>query len=218
MESNLPSSFIPKKPLVDTVQSTGHSINFFSLIASIIFITVLLIAGGIFGYGMLTKKAIESKKQQLTKIEADFQTSELAAITRLDNRIESAKMLLRQHQAMSSFYDYLSSVTLRDVQFTNFSYTLRDGKPAVSLTGRAPSFTALALQAAEFTKQSNLAYFANPSFSDFNLDSKGGVTFNVQGTVDLNNYLYSSTLQPVEPAPGNQGGNVPPPAGNGTGQ
>jgi hypothetical protein len=201
MDSNIPTSFIPKKPLMDGAGVPKRSINFFSLIANFIFVIVVILSGAVFGYQYYVQHSIDQVKVDIEAEQANFNDEFIGEVSRLDSRIESSKILLNQHVALSGFFDFLSSVTLHDVRFSSFSYSSKEKGASVVIGGKAPSFTALALQASEMLKKENQPYLSDPVFSDFNLDQSGNVTFSVLGTVDANKFLYRNTIdQALQPA------------------
>ncbi len=220
MDPKFQTSFIPKKPIA---QSAGikapHTTNFFSLITIIIFVTVLAIAGAVWGYKSYLESSNAKLKTQLSASLKQFEPSLIAELSRLDSRIESTKTLLNQHIALSSFFDFLARVTIPSIRFSSFKYTLGAQKVVITMSGQAKSFAAVALQSGEMLKPQNLNYIRNPLFSNLNVDLNGNVLFDFSGSVDLSQISYrtfinnQATLQNTTV----QDTTVAPPAQNTTG-
>ena len=158
--------------------------GFLYLIAVVIFFATLLIAGLVFGYEYYLKTQIENLQAELQTELSKFEPSLVAELTRLDNRIESGKALLVQHVALSSFFEFLSRSTLKNVRFTSFNYSIQDNTIKVTMNGLSKSFASVALQSLEFLKPDYQKYLANQNFTSLNLDEKGNVIFTF--TTDIN--------------------------------
>ncbi|MBA3550906.1 hypothetical protein H0W32_01715 [Patescibacteria group bacterium] len=199
MDPKFQTTFIPKKPLIQTTNNRSpRTINFFTLISLIVFITTAILAAGVWGYQKyLTKNIITLETTLNTELEK-FEPALVADLGRLDTRLKSAKSLLNQHIALSSLFDFLSKVTLPSVRFSSFRYAINGQKITLNMTGQARSFSAVALQASELQQEKNLNYIQNPLFSNLNLDEAGNVKFDFTGTVDSNKILYRNYINNVE--------------------
>jgi hypothetical protein len=189
MDSNVQPSFIPKKTLTQPGQRPKQHVSLFSLIASIIFMTVVLIAIGVFGYKFFLIKSIEHKKEDLQTELNKFQGKQIEDFMRLDNRFTAAQELLNKHFSLSAFFSKLGQTTLKNVRFSTFLFNTEGGNPTVALTGEAVSFTAVALQQREFAKQENSAFYKDGVVTNPNLDKDGNVTFSY--TMGLNPAPFS---------------------------
>lgn len=202
MEGKFQTSFIPKKnvspqlPLGKPVRTT----NFFSLIVTIIFVTVILISIGVFAYNMYldrTHKAIqEDLTAQLDALKA--QNSDIIKLTRMDMRLKSTKALLDQHVALTELFQFLGDHTLSTIRYTGLRYNVIDGKINVILSGEAKSFASLALQSDELLREENRKYTKGFTFSNYNLDPGGNVVFLLTTTIDQDSLLYKDTIATLE--------------------
>jgi hypothetical protein len=196
MDSNVQPSFIPKKPLT---QPTGprphHSVSFFSIIATVVFFTSILIAGGVFGYKYFLNKQLTEKKADLKTSLKSFEPMLINDLGRLDARLLAAKELMDNHFAMTGFFDVLEQATLRNVRFMNFAFTTTAEASTVNMTGEAASFVAVALQADEFQKQDIRKYINNVVITNPNLASNGNVSFSLTGTIELKNLSYGKLMK-----------------------
>lgn len=178
MDPQVPTSFIPKKPLVESRAGTG----LFMLIAVLIFVASLAAAGGAFLYGKYLQSAIADKDSSLKKAEGAFDTSSIKDLERLDIRLTQGRTLIQGHIAPSGVFTFLSASTLERVQFTSMTLDIdADGTAKLGLTGVADSFSSLALQSDQFSAAKVLR---DVVFSGIATDSTGHVTFTVTADVD----------------------------------
>lgn len=197
MENKFQTSFIPKKPLTQGFSRPARTTNFFSLITTVIFVTVLALCGGVWGYQNYLKTQNQKAVEEIQAITAQFQPSLLAELMRLDNRLTTTKTLLANHLAVSTFFDFLGKHTLKNVRFASFSYTVADSRISVAMKGQAVGFAAVALQAQAFNTQEVLQYFKSPTISDFGLDSSGNVSFGFGTFIQPNAMLYRNVVTPL---------------------
>ncbi len=199
MESKFQTSFIPKKTITPISGAGGpiRRTSIFSLIAAIIFIASLVLGLAVFGYQYYLTKHNEELKTELKAELAKFEPALVADLTRLDDRIESTKTILDNHIAFSTFFTFLGNTTLKNsIRFTNFRYETRPGSNEITvrMDGLAQSFSAVALQQAEFNKPENQLFARNPIFTGLTLDEKGFVKFSFSTVVDKEAVLYKDTV------------------------
>ena len=196
METKFQTSFIPKKPINITSSHLGvrRPRSLLSIVAMIIFILTLLAVGGLFGYSKLLVKQNEGLKVLVqNELEANFNPAFVSELTNLNSRIETSEELLPKHVSLSFFLKSLGSLTVKNIQFTDFNYSgSPGGTVTVTMKGRGTSYSAIVSQYSIFTKEKS---FINPSFSDFSLDDKGGVVFNFKTTLSPTAVSYKNTLQ-----------------------
>lgn len=197
MDPQVPTSFIPKKPLVGESRSGGGGIAM--LLAVLIFIASLLSAGGAFAYGAYLDRAIESKKESLKTAEGAFDIRSIQDLERLDVRLEEAEHLIQNHVAPSGLFTFLSSATLERVQFTSLSLEVSaEGAGHITMAGVADSFSSLALQSDQFSVAKVLR---NVIFSGIATDSTGRVIFSVSADVDRSLLSYAQSVGPAPQTP-----------------
>jgi hypothetical protein len=198
MDPQISTSFIPKKPLTGE-RPKGNAFGFVILIAILVFIASGAAAGGVFLYGQLLNGSLESKKQDLTKSQQAYDPGVIEELIRLDARINQAKTLLSKHVAPSSIFTLLAEQTLEDVQFTDFSYELKEeGYAEITMAGKARDFSTVALQSDQFGSNKTLR---DVVFSGIAIEATGGVTFTVKAKIDLPNLLYSKHMNQVVSLP-----------------
>lgn len=197
MDSQFQTSFIPKRPLIDkTPAKPPHARNIGTVIASIILVTVIALAAGVFAYNIYVNKRTDSLKTQLSQVVADLQPNLINNLSRLNDRIVSTNSLLAKHIALSGFFSFLGDTTLVNIRFSSFDYGTNSNSNllTIKMIGQAKSFSDIALQAEKFADPQYAAYIKSPVFSNLGLDKSGNVTFSFSASIDPSTYLYSKTL------------------------
>jgi hypothetical protein len=199
MDPQVQGSFIPKKPL-DTGARRSGGVGLLFLIALLIFIASLVAAGAAFAYQQYLTGQLASKAASLKADESAFDPGAIEDLVRIDGRINNAMTLLTKHAAASGLFSFLATQTLQSVAWNKLDYSLQsDGSAKISLSGTADSFSTVALQSDQFGASKLLK---DVVFSGITVGAKGGVSFDVDATVDPSLILYSNALgQAAAPAP-----------------
>jgi hypothetical protein len=181
MDPRFQTSFIPKKPIVSAPGGGPKSINFFALLATVIFVGSLLLTGGVFFYKSYLEKGLKEDQAKLEAARKDDDPNLIKKVIRLDSRIETSEKLIASHIAVSPFFNYLSTITLRSVRFKDFDFSyLNKDNITVSLAGEAQGYEAVALQSDLLVEQEELS---NVIIGDLALRDNGRVEFSVNATV-----------------------------------
>lgn len=166
------------------------------LVAIIIFILTLSVAGGVFLYKKSLINKIKIIDTNLVKAKNSFDVELIERIKTLNRRIESSKKLLDAHTAVSPVFDLLENETLATIRFDSFTYELKDdGVPSIRLSGQGKYFTSVALQSDIF---GNDKAFKNPIFSDLNPDLIGNIVFKFSANIDPKVVSYKNVFTPKE--------------------
>ena len=203
MEGKLQTSFIPKKPIVETKAHNAPTTNIFAMIAWFIFIIIAAASVGVYVYELYISKSIDTKNAALANILRRFDTASIDHFVTLDARLRTANTVLGSHLAFTALLDLIGTNTVRSVQFTDLKYTYdNSAKTALSLTGVVPDFSSAALQADRFA---GLNYFTNQSFSGISLNPNGSVNFGFDSSINTSaiRYLNGFSDMPVITAPAN---------------
>lgn len=184
-------SFIPKQSLAAASRSSdGMGLLF--LLALLIFVMSLVAAGGAFGYQRLLTSTIADKDASLGKAEGAFNAGAIQDLVRTENRIKQARGLLKKHVSPSAIFYFLSTITLERVQLNGFDMTLtKDGGATINLTGKADSFSSVALQSDQFGATKVLK---DVIVSGVTVGESGKVNFAVSAMVDPTLIRYSNSL------------------------
>lgn len=188
MDPQVPTSFIPKKPLVSEGRSSG-AVGLVMLLAVLMFVASLVAAGGVFAYGKYLDKSIADKDAQLKRAEGAFDTASIVDLSRLDIRLREARDLINSHVAPSGVFTFLAATTLERVQFTSLTLNVADdGSAKILLNGVADSFSSLALQSDQF---SSAKVLRDVVFSGISNDASGRVAFSLSASVDPSILSYA---------------------------
>lgn len=209
MDPQAPASFIPKKPLVETHAAAGAGASIFTLVSVLLFVLALVSAGGVFAYTGILTASITGKDASLKAAEGAFEPNVIAELGRLDSRLIETKKLLASHLAPSGVFDFLSTITLTQVQFTSYSFKKQaDGSASISLQGTGDSFSTAALQSDQF---GSTRLLRDVVFSDVAISQTGKVSFSVTATLDPSLYLYSKQAASIQATPAQPPQQTPPP-------
>jgi hypothetical protein len=191
MDTKFQTSFIPKKPVISSgrVEHRARSIDFFSLLANMSIVIILLASAGVFGYKFYLKDKIETLDTQLAQMGQTFGTDLITELTRVDNHLKSAKKILDNHISIITLFEFLGAKTFQDVQFTNFHYELGPNGVTVQMNGKAKNYSTLVLQSDELV---NSKYVQSVVFSNLDLDPSGKVIFSIELQLDKAGFLYTN--------------------------
>lgn len=204
METGLQSSFIPKRPIVQTVGPTRVTVSFFTVIALVLFFVALAGSLGVFFYERYLNQNIAEADADLVRAQGAFDPTVIKTMIRLDARLTSAKTLLASHTALSPLFDILGKSTLkRSVRFKTLDVETAPDKISLRMKGQATGFTAIALQSDAFGKDKRLK---NPLLSDLALDPTGAVSFTFTATIDPSVLVYKNVLNSGTQTSGAGGG------------
>ena len=194
MEGKLQTSFIPKRPIVETKIHNAPSTNIFSAIAWFVFIVVAVASVGVYFYGQYLTKSISSKNAELTNIINQFNNNSISHFSQLDAKLKAATTILDSHSAFSYLLGLIGSNTLQSVQWVNLNYSFNSSgsDTLLSLKGIAPDFTSVALQSDRLL---GLTYFKNQNFGSISLNEDGSISFSYSTGVQPSSFKYGLTLK-----------------------
>jgi hypothetical protein len=206
MDPQIPTSFIPKRPVVAGVQperSKTHAVGLLSLVTGIVVAATVLSFVFVYFYeNSLTAqraKLEESINEARNGVGTDF----LADMKRLNARIAGVNTLLTRHIVVTPIFEALQATTLRSVQYKTFTYQFLNDPVnktqivQVMLTGTAKNYTTIALQSDAFAQN---PIIRNPVFSGLTVDDKAsGVTFNLTFDVSPSDLSFESFINKAAP-------------------
>ncbi len=205
METMMPTSFIPKRPVsTEPVPEKHHShaVGLLSLLAVVVVLATIVSYGGIHLYQkqLLTQKA--KTDALINEARKGIGTDFLSDMKRLDARIDGVKATIGNHIVITPIFAALEQTTLRSIQYKSFSYEFvsEPGTTAttvkVTLLGTAKSYSTIALQSDSFT-QSKL--IKNPVFSNLTVDDKSSVVnFKLVFSVDPSSLSYEAFIRGMQ--------------------
>lgn len=203
METNITSSFIPTDATsLSNQRGSGSALYDVVLLISIVLLVASgALAVGVFLYSQYLTADVVSKKAQVDTAQKAFQPARMQEITRLDDRMRAADVVLGSHLALSAFFRLLEQATLESVSFKTLQLEASDPKAiSIKMTGVAQSVNAVALQADTFTKTGALT---SPLFSNI-ARREGGVHFDFSALLNVDAVRYSSQYNGQQGNPQNQ--------------
>lgn len=217
METGIKSSFIPQDaatPRAIKSRSPTSFADLLILIAIVFLVASIALAAGVFLYLRFLQTSGASKLAQLERAKAAFEPSLIQELTRLDDRMQAADVVLRNHVAPSLFFHLLEQLTLQTVSFSTLDFQAADPQNmTIAMTGTAVSVNSIALQADYLSKSGTIS---SPIFS--NIARQGdGVHFNLTAILNPLALRYAnvaaggqSIITPQAPPP--EQPQQPPPA------
>ncbi len=194
MEPKFNTSFIPKKPIVETPAVSGKrsgSFNILSALSTLIFIVTILAAGGLFVYKNVLNGQIAKAEQEVNDAREAFQTQKIQDLLDANARIVATKNLMNSHVAVSELVALLQNLTLKTVKYTKLTYNSEKGAPTLNIDAEARSYNALADLSDQFLKND---FVKGQIFSNFNLVDNGNVKVNIFATLDPSLTSYKRAL------------------------
>ncbi|HEY4506232.1 MAG TPA: hypothetical protein VJJ24_02210 [Candidatus Paceibacterota bacterium] len=198
MDTQIHTSFIPKKSLEAKTERHRSPVGFVVVIGIALFILSLIGWGGAYAYVGYLKGEVDRQKSDLIKEKEAFDPQLLAQFEETDRKLIAARELLDRHTTLVPFFDTLEQLTLRTVQFDSLEYMVdAQGVHQLTLSGQAASYEAIALQADQLAAHPQII---NPVFSDFVVNQSGRVQFILRMGVhpDLVSYRKNLNLDIME--------------------
>ena len=208
MEQSFQTSFIPKKPIVEDRAARVQSVGFFMVISIFILFAILLASGGLFLYKGSLAKVIADKTNQLILAKNGFEPAKITELQVLDKRLRASSEILSHHIAITPVFEALSTITMKTVRFTEFSYTFgsdspiasgsenspQNGRVIIKMSGLAVGYRSVALQSDLFSTKDEGKNFIDPVFSNLTLDDRGNVLFDLEFSVEPSFVDYKQML------------------------
>ncbi len=204
MDSKIPTSFIPKDSIRTDLSPRREPVSILSLVALVIFAGSLVYFASLYVYRTMVYNEINRPcvdagsggscglRASLDVETRDFERDKLESLKRLDTKLKNGSSVLANHVAIRPLFDLLASVTGQNIQYKKFEFN----STGLTLSGVAKSYEDIAFQQKVFTTDPKAKQFIrNFSFSDFALDPKGQVAFNLTLVVDPSLLSYSQNSQ-----------------------
>lgn len=156
MDPIIPTSFIPKRPVMSSEENFSaprRPFGLLSMVATTIFLAAIVAEGGIFFIERQLVNQKDSLERKIVEARRTVDPNSIERLKRLDNRISAIKDLLRNHIVITPIFQALQESTIRSVQFKKFSYSFdpgRGGFVAVEMHGTAKNYETIALQSDAF--------------------------------------------------------------------
>ena len=195
MEQDFQTSFIPKKPMIDSRAVAPRPVGILTIACAFIFFAILLSTGALYFYKAILANNITQMEKDLNLAQSRFEPSKITQLQSLDKRLRAANEVLSKHVAISPIFQTLQDVTMKTIRYTKFDYTFDEGTNSmvlVKMSGIAVGYRSIALQADLFTQNKSLI---DPIFSNLSLDNTGNVLFDLNFSVDPSFVNYEQMLK-----------------------
>lgn len=194
MEVKMQTSFIPKKPIVQSV-SKSSGVSLFLLLAIILFIVSVSMAGGVWLWRESLIKQIEKDKVDLLAAKDSYEEATITPLIRLDDRIKEANSLLSKHLAVTPVFALIQKNVVTNVQLKSMKFSFGGAdKIKLDLSGVARNYDALSRQSDIFGSEQLRSLISQPVISDFSLNPDATVSFNFSAFVASRLVSYESSL------------------------
>lgn len=187
------TSFIPKQAAGGGVNSvrSRKTFNVLTFISTVVFLSVLILALGVFFYKQYNERRLESYQQELSSLKASFAaTGDIDRIRALERKMKIGEYLLDHHISLSRLFDVLELKTQQNASLESFEYEFDpSGFGKLILVGSAGSFNTVALQERGYADEQ---IFSPDSviFTGIDTDESAQVSFTVNAELDLNMVSY----------------------------
>lgn len=195
MEPKFQTSFIPKKIADDDSRNRvtiNAETNIFTLTATIVFVIISLLYGGLFFYKGVVVKQVEKARQDLISASDAIQPEKIQEIIDNNTRINNSLEILDKHLATSKLMMFLSDSTIKKLKFNEFLYQNKDGIASVIIDSEVQTYNAFAYQQEVLAKSD---FVINPSFTDISLSDDGNIKFKFSGRIDQSLVSYKKALE-----------------------
>jgi len=195
MAQDFKASFIPQKNLSAERPKGPARVGLFMLVATIIFVISILLAGGVFAYKKVLENSLKNKEASLERAKEAFDPRLIEELVRIDKRIIATEDLIDSHIVISPIFDLLENLTLKNVRFEEMVLRIeQSGKASLKLNGQATSYASIVLQSEAFGKS---RFLREQIFSNFDLNQQGNVSFNFSADIDRELINYRSSLNGI---------------------
>jgi hypothetical protein len=198
MEVKMQTSFIPKKPIIESTSSSS-GVSLFLLLSIILFIVAVALAGGVWLWQKSLVAQIEKDKVDLAAVKDSYEEGTIKPLIRLNDRIEESKNLLANHIAVHPVFVLLEENVIQNVQLKTFKFSAAgNNKINLELSGIARNYDALSKQSDAFGAPHLRDYISEPVISDFSLNLDGTVAFNFKALINSDLISYEKVLEKAQ--------------------
>ena len=188
MAPNFQSSFIPKdSPTQSPLQKKSMGLS--GMIGILVLVVSIALAIGLFVYTSMVKSNIESLKSELDQAAGSIDDKTITEMTKFSERLSVVQGIVDKHQVISNFLNLLSSLTVSNVEYNEFHYSImQSGTVLVTLNGKARDYATIAVQQEIFSKNK---FIKSSKFEELQLSGKGQVSFKLTIEADPQIAVYA---------------------------
>jgi len=198
--TSIPTSFIPKQKISYNLGNRQESKGIISAIAMILITLSIIFLLLAVGYRYILAKSIDAPCQENGKcglrasIEIEkkkLESLNLSQLKKLDTKIKLADSVLSKHMTLKPVFDLLSNFTIKNVQFKKMQFDSR----GIVLDGLARRYEDVGAQSRALEEAKAQGLISAYTFSNFDLDTKGNVVFQLTLSVDPTLTKYRQSPQ-----------------------
>lgn len=167
--------------------------SIFTALSFVILAIVGLSAGGLFLYKNYLIKQEDVLSTSLGHVRDSFDKDTIDELELYDKRSSAAEAILSKHLVLSPMFELLGNLTIPSVQYVTFDHQTTAEGFIVHLSGTAPDYKSIALQADAFNSTKG-RLFKNVIFSNINRDKVNNVTFDVTFMADPSLLSYQKNF------------------------
>lgn len=205
MDSNIPTSFIPKDTIRPELRDRREPVGIVAVIALILLAGSLVYLAGVYAYRYMVYNEINNPcaegnnstscglRASLEIRSRELQIEQLEELKRLDTKLKNGMSVLGRHITLKPFFALLGEVTNQNIQYQKFQFDKE--KNLITIEGVAKSYEDIAYQQKVFsTNESARKAFVSFAFSDFDLNQTGLVNFKL--AINVKSELLDFNQQP----------------------
>lgn len=196
MEQEFRTTFIPKKPIVQTtVSSSGpvsKPVGIVFVVSLLIFIVSIALGGGVYLYKSYTQQQVDELAVSLNKVQKNLDPNAIKEFSVMDKRLRNSEVLLNQHRVIFPVFNVLGATTLPTVRYTKLDVSYGEsGDLQVNLSGESDGYRSIALQSQALAQNADLQ---DTIFSNFVVTPKGRVSFDLAFTVPKSDLAFTKNI------------------------
>jgi hypothetical protein len=203
MDSKIPTSFIPKDTIRTDLRERREPVSIFFIVSLFILAGSLIYLAGIYVYRTMVYNEINNPcvteeggsgscglRDSLGVEVREFQKQKLEDLKKLDTKLKNGSRVLGTHITLRPLFDLLGAYTGANIQYQKFEYRGDSDVVTVAINGIAKSYEDIAFQQKVFATETNKG-IRDFSFSEFNVDQKGQVSFKLTLVVEPSLLSYN---------------------------
>lgn len=185
----IPTSFVPHSSGAPAQRFRNDVVGAFGFFAYTVLGMVFIVALGVFFYDRFLVANKSAKDKELVTAESKIDTATVESFVRLRNRLNTSRVLLDKHIALSRFFSALETSLPASVRFSSLHISLdTSGTPKIEGTGIAKSFNALAAASTALTVDGHIK---DAIFSKISVTKDSTVSFGLVATLDPKLMVFS---------------------------
>lgn len=197
MEVKMQTSFIPKKPIIES-RSSGSGVSLFTLISTILFIAAIALSVGVWLWQNALIAQVKKGQVALETARNLYEEETINNLVRLDDRIKVTRGVLNNHIAVTPILTTLEESVLKNVRLKNLKFSYGgNNKIDLSITGAALNYDVLYKQADSFKSDNLSNVILQPVFSNFTPNTDGTISFDLTAQINPSLISYNNTVADI---------------------